>query len=91
MALEANSVHTSTTTSLWVMKRGMVEAWTGVMRLKPMLSTASMIHSARDGVKPSHARDEEEGAFIFWSERAHKKKASQMSFSNATLNHKQLS
>ena len=64
MVLELYDIPTSTTTSLWVMKRGMVEAWTGVMRLKPMLSTASMIHSARDGVKPSQARDEEEGAFM---------------------------
>lgn len=50
--------HTSTTTSLWAMNSGIVEACTGVMRLKPMLDTASKIHSAREGVKPSHARDD---------------------------------
>lgn len=42
------------------MKRGIVEACTGVIRLKPMLSTASMIHSASEGVKASQARDDEE-------------------------------
>jgi len=42
------------------MKRGIVEACTGVIRKKPMLVTASRIHSASAGVKASHARDDEE-------------------------------
>ena len=46
---------TSTTTSLCPMKSGIVEAWTGVMRLNPMLDTASRIHSANGGVMPFHA------------------------------------
>ena len=51
---------TSTTTSLCVINRGIVEAWTGVILLKPMLATASIIHSASEGVKASHARDDED-------------------------------
>ncbi len=46
------------------MNKGIVEAWTGVIRLKPMLSTASIIHSASGGVNPSQARDEFDGGFI---------------------------
>ncbi len=46
------------------MKRGIVEACTGVIREKPMLATASKIHSASDGVKASHARDEGEDAAL---------------------------
>lgn len=38
------------------MNRGIVEACTGVIRLNPMLDTASSIHSASGGVKASHAR-----------------------------------
>lgn len=38
------------------MNRGIVEACTGVIRLNPMLDTASSIHSASEGVKASHAR-----------------------------------
>lgn len=40
------------------MNNGIVEACTGVIRLKPMLDTASNIHSARDGVSVPHAREE---------------------------------
>lgn len=50
---------TSTTTSLCAMNSGIAEAWTGVMRFKPMLDTASMIHSAKGGLSVSQARDEE--------------------------------
>jgi hypothetical protein len=32
-------------TSLFPMKRGITAFWTGVMELKPMLSTASTIHA----------------------------------------------
>ena len=50
---------TSTTTSLLPMKRGIVDAWTGVMRLKPMAEeTASTIHGDNGGFKPSHALEE---------------------------------
>lgn len=38
------------------MNRGIVEACTGVIRLNPMLDTASSIHSASGGVKASQAR-----------------------------------
>lgn len=38
------------------MNNGIVEACTGVMRLKPILDTASNIHSASGGVRASHAR-----------------------------------
>ena len=41
------------------MNSGIVEAWTGVMRFKPILVTASMIHSARGGVSVSQVREEE--------------------------------
>lgn len=50
-------VTASTTTSLWPMNSGIVDAWTGVMRLKPMDATASMIHSASGGVRASHERE----------------------------------
>ena len=52
--------HTSTTTSLCAIKRGIVDACTGVMREKPILATASKIHSASEGVKASHAREKED-------------------------------
>ena len=55
--IESNG--TSTTTSLWAMNNGIVEACTGVMRLKPILETASKIHWAKEGVKASHADDGE--------------------------------
>lgn len=48
------------------MNKGMVEAWTGVIRLNPIQSTASMIHSASDGVNASHARDELDDILIFY-------------------------
>jgi hypothetical protein len=48
---------TSTTTSLCPIKRGIVEAWTGVIRSNPMLETASKIHSESDGVSASQARE----------------------------------
>ncbi len=44
------------------MNNGMVEAWTGVMRFKPMLDTASRTHSAKEGVRTSQAREEEVAA-----------------------------
>lgn len=47
--------HTSTTTSLFPMKCGSVAAWTGVIWPKPMVATASRIHSARGGVRASQA------------------------------------
>lgn len=57
-------VTASTTTSLWPMKRGIAEACTGVMRVKPMEETASRIHSESGGVRASHAlEDDEEGGF----------------------------
>lgn len=37
----------------------MVEACTGVIVLKPIVETASIIHSAKEGVRASHARDDE--------------------------------
>jgi len=37
------------------MNSGIVLACTGVMRLKPMLDTASRIHSDKAGVNASHA------------------------------------
>lgn len=40
------------------MKSGMVLACTGVMRVKPMLETASRIHSDKAGVKASHALED---------------------------------
>lgn len=46
---------TSTTTSLLPMKRGMVEACTGVILAKPIAAMASSIHSASGGVSASHA------------------------------------
>ena len=54
-------INTSTTTSLLPMKRGIVDAWTGVILPKPIDVIASRIHSARGGVKASHAL----GSF-FW-------------------------
>ena len=51
-------VTASTTTSLYSMNNGIVEACTGVILEKPMLETASRIHSDRAGVNASHARDE---------------------------------
>lgn len=41
------------------MNSGIVEAWTGVIRFKPMLVTASIIHSAREGVRAFQPREEE--------------------------------
>lgn len=41
------------------MKSGIVEACTGVIPKKPILVTASRIHSASGGVNASHARDDE--------------------------------
>lgn len=41
------------------MNSGIVEAWTGVMRFKPILVTASIIHPARGGVSVSQAREED--------------------------------
>lgn len=51
---------TSTTTSLWAKNKGIVEACTGVILLKPMLETASIIHSAKEGVSASQARNDED-------------------------------
>jgi len=42
------------------MNNGIVDAWTGVIRWKPMLEIASRIHSASGGVRASHAREEVE-------------------------------
>lgn len=39
------------------MNRGIVEAWTGVIRLKPMEATASKTHSDKGGVNASQARE----------------------------------
>lgn len=39
------------------MNSGMVEACTGVIRLRPMLVTASTIHSDNDGLKDVHVLD----------------------------------
>ena len=36
----------------------MVEAWTGVIRVKPMLDTASRTQSDKEGVIVLHALDE---------------------------------
>ena len=47
---------TSTTTSLFPIKRGMVEACTGVGFFNPMANTASRIHSDNGGSSISHAR-----------------------------------
>lgn len=41
------------------MNSGIVEAWTGVMRFKPILVNASIIHSARGGLSVSQAREGE--------------------------------
>ena len=46
---------TSTTTSLWPMNRGIVLACTGVIRVKPIVETASRIHSESEGVSASQA------------------------------------
>ena len=51
-------VTASTTTSLYPMNSGIVEACTGVILEKPMLDVASRIHCERPGVNPSHDRDE---------------------------------
>jgi hypothetical protein len=58
-------VTASTTTSLWPMKRGIVDAWTGVIRENPMAKTASRIHPESGGFKDSQAREEDvaEGDF----------------------------
>lgn len=48
-------VTASTTTSLCAMNRGIAEAWTGVMRVKPIDETASSTHSDRGGLTPSQA------------------------------------
>lgn len=55
MRLSTKEMRTSTTTSLFPIKRGIVEAWTGVMRAKPIVLMASRIHSAKGGVRASHA------------------------------------
>jgi hypothetical protein len=39
------------------MKRGIVEACTGVMRANPIAETASRIHLDKGGVRTSHALD----------------------------------
>lgn len=54
-------VTASTTTSLCAMNKGIAEAWTGVMRVKPIEATASSTHSDRAGVTPSHALAEVPG------------------------------
>ena len=51
---------TSTTTSLLPAKSGIVEACTGVILSKPILETASNIHSDRGGFRTSHALDAED-------------------------------
>ncbi len=38
----------------------MAEAWTGVMREKPIDATASRVHCDNDGVRPSHALEDED-------------------------------
>jgi hypothetical protein len=53
-------VTASTTTSLWLMKRGIVEAWTGVIRENPMAKTASRTHSESAGFRHSQAREDRE-------------------------------
>lgn len=52
-------VTASTTTSLWPINRGMVDACTGVIRVKPIEETASRVHCDKDGFRESHALDEE--------------------------------
>lgn len=52
-------VTASTTTSLCAMKRGIAEAWTGVMRVKPIELTASNAHCESAGFTPSHDREDE--------------------------------
>ena len=47
---------TSTTTSLFPMKRGMVEACTGVGFFNPIADTASRIHADNGGSSVPHAR-----------------------------------
>lgn len=56
-------VTASTTTSLWPMKRGMVEACTGVMRENPMVETASRIHGESGGLRASHALEDVAAGF----------------------------
>lgn len=55
-AMRPNLKRTSTTTSLCVMNSGIVEACTGVMRLKPLEEMASRSHSDSGGVSASQAR-----------------------------------
>jgi hypothetical protein len=43
---------------LYPMNSGIVDACTGVILKKPMLETASSIHSESEGVNASHARGE---------------------------------
>jgi len=59
----SNLIRTSTTTSLCVINSGMVEACTGVMRLKPIEEIASRSHSDSGRVSASQAREELVGTF----------------------------
>ena len=71
-------VTASTTTSLCAMNNGIVDAWTGVIRSKPIADVAVRIQSASGGVRASHARDELDfdaaplsGAMMFLEHRLH--------------------
>ena len=55
---------TSTTTSLLPIESGMQLAWTGVIRSKPILEVAESTHGDSSGVRPSHARELEEGILL---------------------------
>lgn len=66
-------VTASTTTSLCAINRGMAEAWTGVMRVKPIEATASKAHCDSGGVRASHDREDDFGFGAICGRFEHKK------------------